>query len=387
LVGSGIRTSGTEGILEKILSKLQIPCALAWAMEALPHDHPSFAGRQGTIGDRAGNFTIQNADLVLILGSRLCIRQISYNGKSFAHRARKIQVDIDPAEMEKPFVKIDEKIRADLGRFMPEFLQALENYSPPPSHGKWMSWCKVRVEKYPVVDSTKRTVTTEGRINPYYFLETLSRHSRNDDAYVCGDGAACVMTFQSTFFKKGQRLFSNSGAASMGYDLPASIGAAIGAKRMGSTGRIFCMAGDGSLMMNLQELQTLKTYGFPVVVWVINNDGYLSIRSTQNAFFKRKAGSDSSSGLGFPNYAELAHAFGMPGTRLEGKDFEAQLKSLLTHPGPQLIEVLVDPEQGFEPKLSSRRLDDGTMVTSPLEDMAPFLSREELAENIWEDRK
>ncbi len=195
---------------------------------------------------------------------------------------------------------------------------------------------------------------------------------------VCGDATACIVFFQSAKLRGTQRIFSNSGSASMGWDLPAAIGAA--AARGG--GRVICLAGDGSLQMNVQELQTLAHHGWPVKVFVLNNGGYLSIRQTQTNFFGLAVGAGPASGVSFPDYVKVAAAYGLPATRLDRADFRAELRAVLAADGPTVCEVVLDAEQGFEPKLTSRRLPDGRMVSSPLEDMAPFLPREELRENM-----
>ena len=200
----------------------------------------------------------------------------------------------------------------------------------------------------------------------------------DDDVVVCGDATACIVFFQSADLRGTQRIFSNSGSASMGWDLPAALGAA--AARGG--GRVICLAGDGSLQMNAQELQTLAHHGWPIKLFVLNNGGYLSIRQTQTNFFGLAVGAGPGSGVSFPDYARLAAAYGLPARRLDQADFRAALRAALASAGPEVCEVMLDAEQGFEPKLTSRRLPDGKMVSSPLEDMAPFLPREELRANM-----
>jgi len=200
---------------------------------------------------------------------------------------------------------------------------------------------------------------------------------------VCGDATACIVPFQAATLQKGQRLFSNSGSASMGYDLPASIGAAVAHMK-----RVICLAGDGSIMMNLQELQTVAHYRLNIIIFVLNNGGYLSIRTTQSNFFGKLIGEGEESGVSFPDFVKLAEAHGLRSMKIEGKNFSAQIAEALATPGPVLCDVILDRTQGFEPKLSSKKLPDGRMVTAPLEDMAPFLPREEFARNLlipsWE---
>jgi acetolactate synthase-1/2/3 large subunit len=382
LVGTGVRIAGALDLLEEIAELLKIPVATAWTPDLLPTDNPYYCGRQGTIGTRPGNFTVQNADLVLIIGSRMCIRQVSYNWKSFARHAYKIQVDVDPAELAKPISVADQTICCEAHYFLEEMKrQLLHGHFPSQKHGEWLAWCRERLAFYPSVLPRQRT--TENGINPYYFVETLFQQLGREDVVACGDATACIVPFQAATLQKGQRLFSNSGCASMGHDLPASIGAAVAHGQ-----RVICLAGDGSIMMNLQELQTVAHYRLPIVIFVLNNGGYLSIRTTQANFFGQLIGESEQSGVSFPNFVKLAEVHGLPALRIEGENFSAQIAKALATQGPILCEVILDRTQGFEPKLSSKKLPDGRMVTAPLEDMAPFLPRDEFARNLlipaWE---
>jgi acetolactate synthase-1/2/3 large subunit len=382
LAGTGVRIAGALDLLEDVAALLKIPVATAWTPDLLPTDNPYYCGRQGTIGTRPGNFTVQNADLVLILGSRMCIRQVSYNWKSFARHAYKIQVDVDPAELAKPISVADQTLCCDAKYFLEEMKRQLAlDQDVPPKHIEWLAWCRERLAQYPSV--LPRMRTTENGINAYYFVETLFQQLGADDVVACGDATACIVPFQAATLKKGQRLFSNSGCASMGHDLPAAIGAAVAHGR-----RVICLAGDGSVMMNLQELQTVAHYRLPIVIFVLNNGGYLSIRTTQANFFGQLVGEGEQSGVSFPNFVKVAEAHGIPGLRIEGENFAAQIAKALATNGPILCEVILDRTQGFEPKLSSKKLPDGRMVTAPLEDMAPFLPRDEFARNLlipaWE---
>jgi acetolactate synthase-1/2/3 large subunit len=238
------------------------------------------------------------------------------------------------------------------------------------------------VAHYPTVLPRQRT--WKNGINPYYFVETLFDQLAADDVVVCGDATACIVPFQAAKLRKGQRLFSNSGSASMGYDLSAAIGAAVAHGK-----RVICLAGDGSIMMNLQELQTVAHYRLPLVIFVLNNGGYLSIRTTQLNFFGQLIGESAESGVSFPDFVKIAEAHGLPGLKIEGERFAEQIAGALNTGGPIVCEVMLDRTQGFEPKLSSKKLPDGRMVTAPLEDMAPFLPRDEFKRNLlipaWEE--
>ena len=378
LAGTGIRAGNALEAFEKAIRALGIPVVTAWTHDIIASDDPLFCGRPGTIGTRAGNFTTQSADVLLVVGSRLNIRQISYNYAGFAPGAHKIQVDIDPAEMEKPFLRIDDRIVADAGAFLARLaMRAPAAGFPSPRHREWLAWAKERGERYPQVLPRHRE--WRGKINPYHFMEELFAALGDRDVVVTGNATACIMSFQAGKLRRGQRLISNSGSASMGYDLPAAIGAAFAAPE---GAQVVCLAGDGSLQMNVQELQTLVQYRPSVKVLVLNNDGYLSIRTSQGNFFKRLVGEGPANGVSFPDYCKVADAYGLPARRLDAPDFAQGLREFLALPGPGVCDVVLDETQQFEPRMSSRQLEDGRIVTPPLEDMFPFLPREELAANV-----
>jgi len=377
LVGTGVRASGTHEAFLRAVERLGIPVAVSFnALDALWADHPHFIGRQGTIGDRAGNFAVQNADLLLVLGCRLNIRQISYGWQNFARHAFKVMVDVDAAELRKPTLSIDLPVHADLRAFFPALDRALDAGGAG-DHASWLAWCQERARRYPVVLPEYWKVV--GSVNPYCFMEVLFRELPEGEVVVSGDGTASVTSFQAARLKKGQRLYHNSGSAPMGFDLPAAIGAAVA-----TGGRVVCLAGDGSIQMNLQELQTIVTHRLPIKIFVLNNRGYHSIRQTQHNYFPDNiVGCGTESGLGFPDFGKLAWAYGIPFRRVDSHDaLDAAVRETLDGEGPQMCEVFLDLEQVFAPKLSSRRLPDGRMISSPLEDLAPFLSRDELRENM-----
>jgi len=379
LAGTGARLASALPEFEEVIRSLKIPVTTAWTHDLIASDDELFCGRPGTIGERAGNFTVQNSDMLLVLGSRLNIRQISYNWKSFARFAFKIQVDVDAAELDKPTIKPDLPIHCDLKVFLGEMARQLKSVGErreANKHENWLSWCRTLRQRYPVV--SQQQLAQGSPVNPYGFIDVLFEQLQDDDVVVCGNATACIVPYQAAKLKKGQRLISNSGSASMGYDLPAAIGAAVA--RGGK--RVICLAGDGSIQMNIQELQTLVQYQLPVKVLVLNNNGYLSIRSTQNGFFGRLVGEGPDSGVSFPAMVKLAGAYGIPAFNFLCMQDMNQLREELGKPGPSLIDIHLDINQGFEPRVRSRQLPDGTIVSSNLEDMYPFLPEEELASNM-----
>lgn len=390
LAGTGVRAARAVAEFESVIRRLGVPVTTAWTHDLIASDDPLYCGRPGSIGTRAGNFTAQNADLLLVLGSRLNIRQVSYNWQAFAPNAFKVQVDIDAAELAKPTVKPDLAVQADLKDFLAALERELAAWNTPPAHREWLAWCRQRVAKYPAVQARQRE--SAAAINPYHFIEELFARLDGEDIVACGNATATIVPFQAGAIKPGMRMFSNSGSASMGYDLPAAIGACFGALAVrGRQQRIICLAGDGSIMMNLQELQTIAWHRLPIKIFVLNNRGYLSIRSSQANFFGRLVGESPDNGVGFPDFVAVATAFGIPARRLSSAvpgdtvahNFAAGIEAVLAAEGPQLCDVILDPSQGFEPRMSSRKLPDGSIVTPPLEDMFPFLDRDELARNRW----
>ena len=377
LVGQGVRAAKSHQLFLKFAERTGVPVAVSFnALDVIWDDHPLFVGRQGTIGDRAGNFAVQNSDLLVVLGCRLHIRQVSYAWQNFARAAFKIMVDVDAAELRKPTLSIDLPIHADLKAFLEH---ALEVPSPGPTEAQrdWLAWCQERRQRYPVVlpEYWKR----EDAVNPYCFMETLFRALPENSTVVSGDGTASVTSFQAAALKRGTRLFHNSGSAPMGFDLPAAVGAAIASGKP-----VVCLAGDGSIQLNLQELQTIVTHRLPVKIFVLNNRGYHSIRQTQQNYFPDNVvGCGTESGLGFPDMEKIAFAYGFPFVRASRHaDMGAAIDTTLATEGRAMCEVMLDLEQVFAPKLASRRLPDGRMISSPLEDLAPFLPREELRENM-----
>jgi len=377
IAGHGIILSQSEKAFFAFAEKAGIPVVTTFnGFTMLPSDHPLYFGRIGTIGQRRANFVLQNADLVISLGSRNNIRQISYNWENFASKARKIVVDIDPKELQKPTVRPDVGLVGDVGVVIEE----LERRIPAglsDALKPWRQWCEGIRSKYPA--HTSDQMVCEGGVNPYHATAVISKYCPADAAVAIGNGTVSIAAFQTWSAKAGQRVFCNSGCASMGYDLPAAIGAAVATSRL-----TVCLAGDGSLMMNLQELVSAQHNQLPLKIFIFDNGGYTSIRQTQgNLFSKDFIGCDDTSGVGFPDFAALCRTIGFRVTVWENHaDLEADTSRVFDSDEPEVIVVKIPSSLGFSPKLSARRLPDGTMVSPSLEDMFPFLSREEMAQNV-----
>jgi acetolactate synthase I/II/III large subunit len=377
IAGHGVRLSGGQQIFRELLRSLNIPVVTTFnGVDLIPTDYHNYTGRVGTLGNRSGNFTLQNADLVICLGSRNNIRQASYNWQNFGNRAVKVIVDIDPAELNKPTLKADIPVQADIKDFCEILLNLVHKTSVPDFSG-WMRWAKERLVKYP---SVLAEFKNSNEIHPYYFVKRLTELLGNDSVLVAGNGTACVAAFQAGEVKEGQRMFWNSGCAAMGYDLPASIGASIG---LGSK-EVICLAGDGSIQMNLQELQTMKQFDLPIKIFYLNNDGYISIKQTQENFFEgRKVACDGTSEVSFPEFLKIAKAYDLPSASLSTTDdIDNKLEKILKKKGTVLCEVILSNNYIFSPKVSSEKLPDGSMKSKPLEDMFPFLDRNEYNSNI-----
>jgi acetolactate synthase-1/2/3 large subunit len=377
--GSGVRLSGAHGQFLDLIERLGVPVVTGWnAHDALWTDHPLNCGRPGTVGDRGGNMVTQSADLLLVLGSRLNIRQVSYNWRSFAREAYKIWVDIDPPELMKPSVRPDLPVVADLAELIPALLAA-PFAGPAPAHREWLAWARERVRRFPAVLPEYRDHGP--RLHPYAAMDELFRQLGEDDITVCGNGSACVVSFQTARIRRGQRIWTNSGCATMGYDLPAAIGvhAATEGRR-----RIVAIAGDGSIMMNLQELQTIAGNAMPIKIFIVNNAGYVSIFQTHQNFFNGvEVGGGPKSNVTFPDFAKVAAAFGFAFFRAESQTgLSAAIAAALGTDGPAICEIMVDENVAFAPKLGAKAHADGRITSPALEDLSPFLPREVLRENM-----
>jgi len=378
--GNGIRLSGSYDIFLKVIRKLNVPIVTNWnSIDLIPDDDPLYAGRGGSLGDRAGNFAVQNSDLILSVGGRLSLRQVGFNWKTWAREAFVIMEDVDEYELKKPTLHVDMPLHVDA--------KVLLSKLDDSTTGKvfmgdeWIEQCRTWKERYPVVQD--RHYLTDGFVNPYCFMKELSRRLPEGAVTVVGNGTACAVGSHAFSIKKDQRFIVNSAIASMGYDLPAAIGACVSSGLKDT----ICIAGDGSIQMNIQELQTVVTNDLPLKIFVINNDGYHSIRQTQtNLFDSRFCGiGPQSKDLGFPDLGKLAHAYGLPYLSMKSNKDVSKLDDILCRKGYLLCEVFVDIGQIFEPKSATKRLPDGKLFSPPLEDLYPFMDRDELKKNMYVD--
>ena len=371
--GTGIRLAGAHKEFLEFVEKMQIPVVTAWnAHDVMTDGNPYYCGRPGTVGTRGGNFVVQNSDCLFVIGCRMNIRQISYNYQSWAQNAYKIVVDIDKRELAKPTVKVDMPIWADLKDVLVDLnKQAIEG-----DHTEWLSWAHTINQKYPA--ALPEYYKSE-RLNPYAFVKEFTKGLREDDKIICGNGSACVIGFQASVIKEHTRLFSNSGCAAMGYGFPAAIGAVVAEKGK----RVICLDGDGSFQMNLQELQTVVYNKLNLKILYLNNNGYHSIRQTQTNLFKGQplVGVCDGTGLSFPDMEKIAWAYGIPYKKVAKIEEIQELLSMMEQDGPLFAEIVVDETQNFAPKLSSKVLPDGKIVSPEIDDMFPFLDREEYESN------
>ncbi len=377
IAGSGIRLSQAEKKFKQMLKQLNIPVMTAWnSHDLIENADPLYAGRPGTIGTRGGNFVFQNSDLLLVLGCRMNLRQIGYAWNKVAPNAYKIMVDVDAAELNKKSFKADLPVHGDCKDFIEKIIET--KYRKKFSRqNDWIEWCRNINSKY----APAKEILKTRKLNPYLFFSNFFQMLSEEQITITSNGSACVIPFQVAEIKKGQRLFTNSGCASMGYGLPAAIGGCIATGRK----KVICIEGDGSIQMNIQELQTVIKNELPLKIFVINNNGYHSIRQTQYNFFNSKyTGIDSDSGVSFPDLGKISRAYGFKYSRIKNeREMEKKILAVMESDTPAFCEVLVDIACHFTPKSASKILPDGKMVSTALDDMYPFLSDKEMANNKY----
>ena len=378
LAGNGIRLAGAEKEFLDLVNLLNIPVLTTWlGIDLLPESHKLFIGRPGSIAPRGANFALQNSDCLLIIGSRLDMALTGYAHDKFARAAKKIMVDIDPSEITKIKTEIDIPVNADAKVFICELLNRI-NKNKTKTSLNWLSRCQEWKEKYPVVLAEHRI--HRGSVSTYYLTEILADELSSDDLIVPGSSGNSIEIFLLTFkVKSGQRVFHNRGLGAMGFGLPASIGACVASGRK----RTICVDGDGGFQLNIQELETVARLNLPIKYFVINNGGYASIRAMQMNYFKQKVGADFESGLTLPDFTKVASAYGLSTLRIvDQNDLKNQIRNVLQFPGPIVCEVMAIPDEIRKPRLSSIQRDDGMIISKPLEDLWPFLDRQEFLSNM-----
>jgi acetolactate synthase-1/2/3 large subunit len=375
--GNGVYRAKAQELLRTVLEKLQIPFVLPiTCKDLLEEDHPMQMGIFGVAGQRRANFAVQNSDLMVAIGAGLNCQKVGFNIAGFAPKAKKIIVDIDEAQLKYQVVRPDVPVEADAADFLKEILAQLghESYAAP---SRWLEACARWKQRYPPL--TPDYSEEREYVNTYYFYDRLSEILGPGALMVTGNALDTTSHFQAFRVKRGQRTI-NSGWGAMGWCLPMAVGVCIGSGKR----QTVCSTGDGSFQFNSQELLTMAHYRLPIQIFVINNQGYSNIRGTQNNFFEgRFAGADPSSGVGTPRFEYLAAAYDFRYSRIKNhKDLEACIRTALAGEGPGICEVNVSPNQGIWPKASAFRRPDGTFESRPLEDMFPFLPREEVWENM-----
>lgn len=379
LVGHGVRQAGALPEFSRLIELLKVPVLTTWrALDFLPESHPLFAGRPGAAGQRGANFTQQNSDWLLTLGARLDLGQTAYSHKNFARAARKVMVDIDPCEIAKMTTAIDVPVCADAKAFLAEFLRQRGALAAADRRG-WLARCLGWKRRYPV--ALPEYWKERGHVNDYVLLEVLSEEMRGTDLLVPGSSGACSeRTMQAFKAKRGMRVLNSNGLGAMGFALPAAIGACIASGGR----RTVSIDGDGGFQLNIQELETIARLKLPIKLFVLNNQGYASIRTSQRAYFAgRYAGSDPSSGLTVPDTLRVARAYGLASLRIRGHaGLRAGVRKALVAKGPVIVDVLGAKDQPTAPRVTSFQRPDGSMVSRPMEDLAPFLDREEFRSNM-----
>jgi acetolactate synthase-1/2/3 large subunit len=379
LIGNGVRLSGAEKIIHELVTILGIPVLTTWmGIDLISDECPEYFGKPGVAAARSSNFIIQNSDCLLSIGARLDFSVTGFDQSKFARAAKKIVVDIDGGELRKLKMTVNVQVCADAKAFIQELLKN-KSIIQPVDRTAWLFRCNEWKAKYPVI--LPEYWEQKKNINVYVFTSVLSDELTNDDLLIPGSSGAGIDQFWlSIHVKHGQRLFSTGGLGAMGFGVPASIGGCLASGRK----RTITVDGDGGFQLNIQELETISRLNLPIKFFVLNNQGYGSIRSTQRAYFNgHLVGCDPSSGLTFPDTIRIGSAYNIKSVRIsDPSNLRDMIRVVLQLPGPVICEVMTDPDQTVSPHVSSHVRSDGSMVSRPLEDLFPFLDREELFSNM-----
>lgn len=376
LVGNGVRLSGGMEEFKTFIDKTKMPVLTTWkALDFIEEDHPQYVGRPGGVGQRGANFNQQNSDFILVIGARLDHGQLAYQPQYFAREAIRCIVDIDENEINKLGIHIHYPINMDAKVFLHELNNRISDKEP----SEWLNFCRNMYKKYPVI-LEEYLLPNIQRINNYAFINHLSDLLPEESIVVPGSSGACSeVTMQAFRIKKGTRVYNSEGLGSMGFGIPSAIAAAIASNK-----QIVCIDGDGGFFMNIQELELVHRYHLPIKFFVLNNNGYGSIRTTQNTHFRGNlVVSDPSSGLSLPSIEANAYAYRIPFVRIENQvNLKDQIKTVLDFSGPIICELMVDENHKTLPKASVYKKSDGSFATRPMEDLFPFLEREEFYSNL-----
>lgn len=378
IVGYGVRLADAVDEFLNLVEKMKIPVVPTWnAKDMIPADHPYAVGSAGFFGERAANFAVQNSDLLLIIGSRMSIPQTGFNAALYAREAKQIMVDVDEAEIIKPMMRPDLPIVADAGKFISSLLNKLNSFHRREEVNAWVSKCRDWKRRYPVVTQDQRE--EKNHINSYYFIEQLAGKLPEKSVIVTDMGTSFTCTMQTFATKKDQRLFTSSGLAAMGFGLPGAIGACFANDRK----KTICIAGDGGFMFNIQELQTVIQYNLPIVIFVLSNGGYLTMKLMQQNHFKRFVGSEKESGVSCPDFVEVAKAFGFEAMHISNSEMLSEcLDKALAVNGPVLVEVDMPDMQPLLPRVQTQRTADGKLLPPAIENMYPFLDKDEFLDQM-----
>ena len=376
-IGHGVKISKGQKYIRKIVDKYKIPFALTWnASDLIESNHPSYVGKPGAFAERGSNFIIQNCNLYISVGTRLPFMVTGYNSKDFARKAKKVMVDIDENEVKNSKVELYEKVNCDATYF----LKILLKYLPTKIKlsKSWLEYCKNIRKKYPIV--LEKFKSQKKFVNSYYFIDLLSDILNSRDIIVTDMGLSFVGTHPAFKVKRGQKLYTNSGHAPMGWGLPAAVGACYASKKR----RIICLVGEGGLQMNIQELATIMHNKLPIKIFIYNNGGYLTIKQTQQlGFGSRIMGSNSNSGISFPDYRKIAQSHKIKYMKIvNNKNLKKKINKILIGNKPMICELMLDHNQEQMPKAINRRMPGGKSVATKYEDMYPFLSSAEIQENM-----
>tara|TARA_Y100000310_G_scaffold195674_1_gene195679 strand:- start:6045 stop:7841 length:1797 start_codon:yes stop_codon:yes gene_type:complete len=377
LAGNGIRAANAEKAFDKLIKKLQIPVLTTWkGMDFLDEEDPLFVGRPGIAGQRGANFSQQNSDLFISIGARLDLGQTAFNHTNFARAAKKVICDIDPAEINKMEFDIDCRLDFDAGEVIEEMLRQSTDFNK--SFDDWIGTCKEWQERYPVV--TDEHWNQPDCVNNYALVDVLSQYLTSDDLFVLGSsGASSEVTCQAFKVKKGIRIFNSQSLGSMGFGIPASIGGCVASKNR----HTICIDGDGGFVLNIQELETLRRLNLPIKYFILNNNGYTSIRNTQNKHFEQQVASGESSGVTLPDFEKVVKSYGLQYRKIsDHSNIHQEVEDIMNSEGPIICEIQMLDVHITAPRTSTYKKKNGEFASAPMEDLWPFLPREEFEENM-----